>query len=70
MSFTTSLQKFAAQAIRKIAELGWKPLHILTINSSSVGGVLKPAGLDASQGIVSVNYGKDPGDPSGTTIPA
>jgi len=53
-----------AQAIRKIVELDWKPVHILTINSSSVGGVLKPAGLDISRGIISVNWGKDPGDPT------
>jgi branched-chain amino acid transport system substrate-binding protein len=56
--------KFAAQAIRKIVELDWKPVHILTINASSVGGVLKPAGFNASQGIISVTYGKDPGDPT------
>jgi branched-chain amino acid transport system substrate-binding protein len=62
--YNISTPKFAAQAIRKMVELDWKPLHILTINSSSVGGVLKPAGLDASQGIISVNYGKDPGDPT------
>jgi branched-chain amino acid transport system substrate-binding protein len=62
--YNISTPKFAAQAIRKIAELNWKPVHILTINSSSVGGVLKPAGFDASQGIISVNYGKDPGDPT------
>jgi branched-chain amino acid transport system substrate-binding protein len=62
--YNISTPKFAAQAIRKIAELNWKPVHILTINSSSVGGALKPAGLDASHGIISVNYGKDPGDPT------
>ena len=62
--YNISTPKFAAQAIRKIAELGWKPIHILSIVSSSVGGVLKPAGFDASQGIISVNYGKDPGDPT------
>jgi len=55
--------KFAAQAIRKIAELGWKPVHILDINSTSIGQVLKPAGFEAAQGIISVNYGKDPSDP-------
>ena len=55
--------KFAAQAIRKAAELGWKPVHILDINSQSVGGVMKPAGFENAQGIISVNYGKDPGDP-------
>jgi ABC-type branched-subunit amino acid transport system substrate-binding protein len=62
--YNISTPKFAAQAIRKIAELDWKPVHILAIVSSSVGGVLKPAGFDASQGIISVNYGKDPGDPT------
>jgi branched-chain amino acid transport system substrate-binding protein len=58
-----STPKFAAQAIRKIAELSWKPVQILAYVSNSVGGVLKPAGLEASQGIVSVNVIKDPGDP-------
>jgi branched-chain amino acid transport system substrate-binding protein len=62
--YDISTPKFAAQAIRKIAELDWKPVHILTINSSSVGAVLQPAGLDASRGIISVNYGKDPDDPT------
>jgi branched-chain amino acid transport system substrate-binding protein len=62
--YNISSTKFAAQAIRKIAELGWKPVHILAIVSSSVGGVLKPAGFDASQGIISVSSLKDPGDPT------
>jgi branched-chain amino acid transport system substrate-binding protein len=62
--YNVSSAKFAAQAIRKIAELGWKPVHILPFISSSVGGVLKPAGFDASQGIISANYGKDPSDPT------
>jgi branched-chain amino acid transport system substrate-binding protein len=60
--YNISTPKFAAQAIRKIAELGWKPVHILANISSSVGGVLKPAGFEASQGIISVSYLKDPGD--------
>jgi branched-chain amino acid transport system substrate-binding protein len=55
--------KFAAQAIRKAAEIGWKPLHILANISVTVGGVMKPAGFEASQGIVSSNYLKDPSDP-------
>jgi len=55
--------KFAAQAIRKAAELGWKPLHILNNVSASVGAVMKPAGLEASQGIISSRYFKDPSDP-------
>jgi branched-chain amino acid transport system substrate-binding protein len=62
--YDISTPKFAAQAIRKIIELNWKPVHILTVVSSSVGGVLKPAGLDISRGIISVNWGKDPGDPT------
>jgi ABC-type branched-subunit amino acid transport system substrate-binding protein len=60
--YNISSPKFAAQAIRKISELDWKPTHILTVNSTSVGGVLKPAGLDLSRGIISVNWAKDPGD--------
>ena len=53
----------AAQAIKKIADLGWNPVQILDINASPVGAVLKPAGLEASKDIISTNYGKDPGDP-------
>jgi len=56
--------KFAAQAIRKTVEMAWKPVHILTINSTSIGGVLVPAGLENARGIISVNYGKDPADPT------
>ena len=55
--------KFAAQAIRKAAEIGWKPLQILNNISASVGAVMKPAGLEASQGIISSAYLKDPTDP-------
>jgi branched-chain amino acid transport system substrate-binding protein len=55
--------KFAAQAIKKTAEIGWKPLHILTNVSVSVGAVIKPAGIDASQEIISSAYLKDPTDP-------
>src|SRR5438874_2922260 len=61
--FDASTPKFAAQAIKKIADLGWKPVHILDINATSVGAVMKPAGLDISKDIISTNYGKDPGDP-------
>ncbi|MBR1221772.1 ABC transporter substrate-binding protein [Bradyrhizobium sp. U87765 SZCCT0131] len=62
--YNITTPKFSAQAIRKIAELDWHPVHILNINSQPVGGVLKPAGLENAQGIISVNYGKDPGDPT------
>jgi branched-chain amino acid transport system substrate-binding protein len=55
--------KFAAQTIRKAAEIGWKPLHILSNVSASVGVVMKPAGIEASQGIISSAYIKDPTDP-------
>ena len=55
--------KFAAQAIRKAAEIGWKPLHFLNIVSTSIGAVIKPAGFENAQGIVSVAYLMDPLDP-------
>jgi branched-chain amino acid transport system substrate-binding protein len=61
ISITTP--KFAAQAIKKLAEMNWTPLHIVSNVSSSVGGVLKPAGFENSQGILSANYGKDGADP-------
>src|SRR5437773_5885181 len=62
--FSASTPKQAAQAIKKIYELNWKPVHILDINATSVGAVMKPAGLEASKGVISVNYGKDPLDPT------
>jgi ABC-type branched-subunit amino acid transport system substrate-binding protein len=62
--FSASTPKQAAQAIKKIAELNWHPVHILDINATSVGAVMKPAGLEASKGVISVNYGKDPLDPT------
>jgi branched-chain amino acid transport system substrate-binding protein len=55
--------KFAAQAIRKAAEIGWKPLHFLNIVSTSIGAVIKPAGFENAQGIISVTYLMDPLDP-------
>lgn len=61
--FNASTPKQAAQAIKKIAELGWHPVHILDINANSVGAVMKPAGLEASKGVISVGYAKDPSDP-------
>ena len=61
--YDASTPKFAAQAIKKVADLGWKPLHILDINATSVGAVMKPAGLENSRNVISVNYGKDPLDP-------
>ena len=55
--------KFAAQAIRRAAEIGWKPLHFLNIVSTSIGAVIKPAGLQNAQDIISVAYLMDPLDP-------
>jgi branched-chain amino acid transport system substrate-binding protein len=62
--FSASTPKFAAQAIKKNYELGWHPVHILDINATSVGAVMQPAGLEASKGVISVNYLKDPADPT------
>ncbi len=62
--FSASTPRQAAQAIKKIAELGWQPVHILDINATSVGAVMKPAGLEASKGIISVGYAKDALDPA------
>jgi branched-chain amino acid transport system substrate-binding protein len=56
--------KFAAQSIRKVQEIGWHPTLILNNVSASVGGVLKPAGFEAAQPIISAAYQKDPTDPN------
>ena len=55
--------KFAAQAIKKVAELGWRPVHFLANVSGSIGSVLQPAGFDNAKGIISTAYTKDPSDP-------
>ena len=55
--------KFAAQSIKKVAELGWKPLHFLNNVSASVGSVIRPAGYPNAQDIISANYLKDASDP-------
>jgi len=57
-----STPKFAAQAIKKMAELEWKPMHVMTDVSISIGAVMKPAGLEASEGILSAIYIKDASD--------
>ncbi|HWP48614.1 MAG TPA: ABC transporter substrate-binding protein [Candidatus Limnocylindrales bacterium] len=61
--FNVTTPKFAAQAIRKVADIGWKPVHFLNNVSNSVGSVLQPAGLEASKDIISSFYLKDPDDP-------
>ena len=60
--FNISAPKFAAQSIRKMADLGWKPAHYLNNVSASVGSVMKPAGFDNAQDIVTAVYLKDPTD--------
>ncbi|MGH1361765.1 MAG: ABC transporter substrate-binding protein [Burkholderiaceae bacterium] len=61
--FNITTPKFAAQAIRKAYDIGWKPTHFLNNVSSSVGSVLKPAGLEKSKGVITALYTKDPTDP-------
>jgi branched-chain amino acid transport system substrate-binding protein len=61
--FNVTTPKFAAQAIKKAAEIGWKPTHYLNNVSASVGSTLTPAGLENSVGIITTQYGKDPTDP-------
>jgi branched-chain amino acid transport system substrate-binding protein len=61
--FNITTPKFAAQAIKKNAELDWHPLHFLNNVSSSVGSVIKPAGFDNAQNIISSQYLMDPTDP-------
>ena len=54
--------KFGAQTIKKTAELGWKPLQIITNVSASVGSVMQPAGFENAQGVLSAAYAKDGAD--------
>jgi branched-chain amino acid transport system substrate-binding protein len=61
--YNITIPKFAAQAIKKAHEIGWKPVHILNDVSNSISSVLQPAGLEASQGIISAGYLMDPNDP-------
>src|SRR6266480_109799 len=61
--------KFAAQAIKKVAELDWHPIHIMTNVSASVGAVLRPAGLQNSKGILSAHYQMDVTDPQWDSYP-
>ena len=61
--FIAGTPKFAAQAIRKAAEIGWKPVVIIDFPSSSIAGTLKPAGLDKAVGVIVGTTNKDPTDP-------
>ena len=61
--------KFAAQTIRKAAEIGWKPMHFLNTVATSIGAVIKPAGFENAQDIISVAYLMDPSDPQWSDDP-
>jgi branched-chain amino acid transport system substrate-binding protein len=61
--FNITIPKFAVQAIKKSHDIGWKPLHFLNNVSSSLATVLKPAGLDASRGLITALYMKEVTDP-------
>jgi branched-chain amino acid transport system substrate-binding protein len=61
--FSISTPKFAAQSIKKVAELGWKPMYFQSNVGASVGSVLQPAGFENAQGILSAAYAKDGADP-------
>ncbi len=60
---TAATPKWAAQMIRKVADLNWKPLHFMTNVSISVGAVISPAGVEKAVGVISAAYGKDTTDP-------
>jgi branched-chain amino acid transport system substrate-binding protein len=62
--FNVTTPKFAAQAIKKMNEIGWKPVHFLNNVSASIGSVMKPAGFENGQGIISSAYLKDTSDPA------
>ncbi len=66
---TAAIPKFAAQAIRKVYDIGWKPTHFLTSVSNSVGTVMKSAGFDKGVGIISAAFAKDPTDPQWQNTP-
>jgi branched-chain amino acid transport system substrate-binding protein len=68
--YNVTTPKFAAQAIRRVYDIGWKSLHLLNGVSRSIGSVLKPAGLDKSRGIISVLVFKETSDPQWQDDPA
>jgi branched-chain amino acid transport system substrate-binding protein len=68
--FNITIPKFAVQAIKKAHDIGWKPTHFLNNVSSSVDVVIKPAGIEASRGLITCLYLKDPTDPQWDKDPA
>jgi branched-chain amino acid transport system substrate-binding protein len=67
--FSITIPKYAAQAIKKAAEIGWKPAQYLNNVSASIGAVIKPAGFENAQGIITAQYTKDPTDPQWVGAP-
>lgn len=68
--FDQTTPKFAAQVIRRMSEMGWKPVHYLNNIAASIGAVLVPAGLDNSKGLISTIFMKDTTDPQLADDPA
>jgi branched-chain amino acid transport system substrate-binding protein len=68
--FSAASPKFVAQEIRKVVELGWKPLHVVSITGSYIAASIKPAGFENAQGIISSSYWKDPLDSQWANDPA
>jgi ABC-type branched-subunit amino acid transport system substrate-binding protein len=68
--FDIASPKAAAQAIRKVHDIGWRPLHLLQSVAASIASTLKPAGLDHAVGVISSTYYKDPTDPQWANDPA
>lgn len=68
VDFTTP--RFAALAIRKVAQIGWKPVHILNTTGASIASVFRPAGIENAVGIISANSIKEPTDPRWRDNPA
>lgn len=67
--FVHGVSKWASQTIRKVADIGWKPMFFLSATATSVSGVLEPAGLDKAKGLITAYYLKDPNDPQWATDP-
>ncbi len=67
--FNVTTPKFAAQAIKKVAEIGWKPVHYLVGVAASVGAVMRPAGVENGQGILTAQYLKDDTHPKSDDYP-
>jgi branched-chain amino acid transport system substrate-binding protein len=63
MHLSISARPSSRSGIKKIAEVGWNPLHIISNVSASIGSVIKPAGFENAQGLISASYLKDPSDP-------